>query len=1135
MDINGLMKQDEKKKSVPINQSGIQISKNDSSEQLKKVMTIPQMNLPPEMMNQPKMSGNLGKEEEKKFLDDNNSEISEIPLEDNKSLIGEGLDLLKEFDKDDLKKMEKEIDLDKLDLDEESFDEKEKIGQKTDVNHRIVKEKEREFDDRQSLVSFMSNPVVVSRTRLARYSKYPDMVAKDALKAGDILNNQTSKVVKKGAFSAQMIQTGQQFMNKVDKWAGISDKPDNKEKQFNKKNGISSTVDCLYVDGVPIKQFVAKQYGYTGSRNKETERAVLGAYAAMIASRQNHPITLVRPVVSNGVADVEIRNVGIDLSRRGQRQSRNQTINAYNYAFKGEEYRKYCEMAYRSQYRAKAGEALREIEGKEIQGLKKLSQLNDRLSQAGKGKHQDYDNFVNAFHRYFDAVSYIGLDPDNTGVALEDLQKLYSLNELAGQAANSYLKGKKMNLARHQAVKDIRELLSVQSGIIWGVLRSGSLEDEDATIPLKDLLDKEEEGFVVYGIEQETEENKEKQSLNVNDKNTYENLEKNIEITNRQKTLMRMKKAIDKDKDALMAYKRLKSAVDKGDVPDEILKNYALAYLKAASNALLNNENYTQKLQNKYSEAQTREELLWSTAKGQISQAYEWEFNNIPALGQAMKMWTEQVAQERARQKSYKENKLGNAVSKEDYMRYGGASKSFYVTNKEADEIVKNSKGFLCAVEVQDNKNYKLIKPSLPEFTEVETEKDGKKVKEKIPLRKTMNLMFKTMVNLTMNPDGTIKEDIEKYNNIAITELMDSLFRDLRPGKKKSDTYVTCYNFMVEKFQPAMEEMLKAEYRNKGMGKSDAEYKANNDSIEACENFFKLLEVNTDTFAISPDVALHTFRWTTIVMRNLNRDEFINSPEVKGIRINGEAPTEQEIREVLDDFYKEMETGEAELKKIRDMDPDSIQTPCFNSCVDNTSYQGNLIKVHGKLLNRNGLEYKMTGKLKTDPMKVADYLLENLDKMCDCYQETQEDRARYRKKVEDAKAEYQKNGKLSMAKMDDLKSVYTTFAKYETHQAPFVSKEGNDIITVETYGKNPTQLIQSPFTLDPCIGRYRSDKKGKIDPESEKMSHEGFNKYYDKDDYFDTISSKKEILKTIIREKLYRTATRKADHESDQA
>jgi hypothetical protein len=177
----------------------------------------------------------------------------------------------------------------------------------------------------------------------------------------------------------------------------------------------------------------------------------------------------------------------------------------------------------------------------------------------------------------------------------------------------------------------------------------------------------------------------------------------------------------------------------------------------------------------------------------------------------------------------------------------------------------------------------------------------------------------------------------------------------------------------------------------------------------------------------------------------------------------------------------------------------------------------------------------MTGKLKTDPMKVADYLLENLDKMCDCYQETQEDRARYRKKVEDAKAEYQKNGKLSMAKMDDLKSVYTTFAKYETHQAPFVSKEGNDIITVETYGKNPTQLIQSPFTLDPCIGRYRSDKKGKIDPESEKMSHEGFNKYYDKDDYFDTIRSKKEILKTIIREKLYRTATRKADHESDQA
>ena len=63
--------------------------------------------------------------------------------------------------------------------------------------------------------------------------------------------------------------------------------------------------------------------------------------------------------------------------------------------------------------------------------------------------------------------------------------------------------------------------------------------------------------------------------------------------------------------------------------------------------------------------------------------------------------------------------------------------------------------------------------------------------------------------------------------------------------------------------------------------------------------------------------------------------------------------------------------------------------------------------------------------------------------------------------------------------------------------------------------------------------RHRSDKKGKIDEESEKMSHEGFNKFYDKDDYFAHVSSKKQILKSIIKDKLYSKATRQADHESD--
>ena len=1019
---------------------------------------------------------------------EDNSFIEDLILDENKQLIKDGNNLLKAFD-----------------------------------------EKEIEMGERLSVESFKDSPLLSPAIRRKRFGEYPRLMGQGQVSAGDLLGRNTSGVVKRGAFNEDMISKGQEFVTRIRRWATGNDVRDEIQGRFMMEAGSVDILSCLYVDGKPLKEFVSDKYGYAGSRDADTERNILSAYVAMIATRQNHPITLVRPMIINGVADVDIRNVGVDMSVSGRKMKRGQKVDAIRYGLKGEEYREYCETAFRSDMRAKAGEALRKVKGKNVDGLNKLRELNRNLSEAGKGKHSDYDEFVVTFHRYFDALQDIGRDPDNMELDHQELNDIYALNGAVIRTANAYLKGKKMNLPRHTAVKDIRDLASAQSGKMWGVIRNKTLNAEGATISLKDLLDQKNDQFAVYDIEEETVINKQRQQNDKTDTNEYLSLDKETVLDKKTKLLLHMKHLVDSDQVATIAFTRLKDSAEDEEYTDEERTGYATEFLRAAAYVLLSDEKIGNALRKRYKDASTQEELLHHMADDQLVKLYSREFAKIPALKDALNAWTEQVNVAKAAQMSYKENIAGEALSKEEYDKNGGASKNLYVTAKEAKEIVKNSKGFLCALKVKGKKNLRMIKPSLPEKVEITNEEN---TRETVKLRKTMNLMFKTMVYMITDEEGKVKPEEEIYEGMVLSEYMDQLFRDLQP-KKRNQTYNTTYNFVVDKFMPAMEEMLAKEYKAKGMGKSDAEYKANKDALEACESFFKLLDANTSTFVQSPDVAFHYFRCTGAALRSIDREEFINSPEVKNIRIDGKAPTPEEINQALDEFMAEQESAEAELKKIREMDADSEQGVCFNSCIDNSKFFRTLFSSHTDDRHRHPLEYKPKSSYKADPMKITDYLLNNLDRLCDMdYKITDKDRTKYRENLKAIKDSYQKNGKLSMGKMDDLRTIYDRFAKYDIHQAPFMSKQGTDIITVETYGLAPDHMVQSPVTMNPAIGRYKSTKEGKIDQESGSMEHTGFTNFYGHDDYFDHASSRMKLLKTNLRQIISDKAAKMVNKES---
>lgn len=1083
MDYKGLINSE--RHSEPINKSGIQATNEEKGkEDLKRVMSIGQPDpLFMQMEEQKRREEQLKKSRQEDQIKDNASEMSEVSQrsflkgvekENNKYLVNQGVNMFGKAGR------EEEMDLD-------------------------------DVKDLSDLEDLLNRSQTSSQNRMKRYVDYPQNIRKEALKAGNLLSG-SSRLVKKGKFDQEAIATGKEFIRKVNEWAGIRENSKGDEGKFYKEMGVKDTLDCLYVDGVPLRQFVSKQYGYKGSDDKGVERGILSAYAAMIAARQNHPITLVRPTLIDGVANVDIRHLEIDIA--SGKKSREAHIKQNANLLNGMQYEEYCKSVYEKQLLAKAGTAIRKVKNVEIPALTKMNELRDALYSAGRGKHKNYDDFCMAFGKYFDMIQGIGLDPDNLEVSGTQLQHLYSLLETAKGCAHAYLKGKNMRLPRHRAVKNIYSMLSEQSGIFWGVLRGHSLDKEGETISLRDLLNRRDEGFVVLGLEEEVDVLRYRQEQNAADKNEYNAVEEDMKVDGQTQKIMRMKRTVLLDPMAKAAFQQVESAHEAKQLDDEDRLRMAEDFLRAAAGAFLTSGRYTTQIREKHSDVlHDNEKLLYRIASKHVAASFREEFKTMPELQIALDQWTARQMVEEAKEESYKTNSVGKNISVKEFKENGGSSSHRYVTAQEKDEIIKASGGFLCARKIND-KFYE-IRPTLPEHALVlNGEKINQKdANERVELRKCIKAFFKTMAYLFFNEDGSLKQDLGKweFEEAGISDTMagriDTVLRVGGQNREKNDAE----SFLTDFITP-MTQMLTKEYKKKGLKDKAAAKKAEEDAQSYCIDFNKLIRNKYIGFISGGEVSLETFLIRNKVINEMTVDELMQEDSLKDLKIDGQPVTKEEVEEALAEAKKQAGQAVEDFKGILDMDIDDEEMFVINSCADNATFMTEIKQSFIDNKPKEIYEYKYETLAKKDPRKCIKIIRDNWDRFCVTASLDEKRKEEYLAQLEEAEEKLNNGQKLDKKDINNLKDMLTyNFSKYEKHSAPKIAQVGNDTYTIETFAGDSTTVITSPFSMNCRIGVYNSQKG--VDGEN----HTGFNDYMVHDDPFVHVASRKNVIMSLLK------------------
>ncbi len=301
------------------------------------------------------------------------------------------------------------------------------------------------------------------------------------IKARSDLKVFSGDVMKKGVFTPKAKEAGRHFFGQVMKWAGSFD---DGGKTVYRSMGISSVLDCLYVDGMSLKAFVKEQYYYKGSANPTQEKEVLQNYLALIAARGSHVITLARPNVKGNRAEVEFKNLEMDLSEVGSQEAER----AKRLKERGNQVRSTLKKRLENELTERTGMALRQSRGMEMDGFNRLEGAGAGLKAVGENGSDGYVSFRKKFDRYNGGLQKLGLKPDRDDINAAVAGELMKRCEEAIEAADDLLGSDGIKDEETEAVKKARAELETDRQLYEKALER-KLSDEGATMSLKELLD----------------------------------------------------------------------------------------------------------------------------------------------------------------------------------------------------------------------------------------------------------------------------------------------------------------------------------------------------------------------------------------------------------------------------------------------------------------------------------------------------------------------------------------------------------------------------------------------------------------------------------------------------------------------
>ncbi|MBQ9567109.1 MAG: hypothetical protein IJR31_03420, partial [Lachnospiraceae bacterium] len=301
------------------------------------------------------------------------------------------------------------------------------------------------------------------------------------IKAQPDLKVFSGEVMEKGVFTPKAKEAARHFFKQISDWAGNFDDGGS---GFYDSMGISSVLDCLYVDGMSLRSYLKEQYYYKTTGNPAQDQESLRNYVALIAARGDHVITLVRPNVKGDEAEVEYRNLYLDMSEVGE----DEAGKSKKLKEKGNQVRNTLKKRIDDDMTERTGRAYRKAFGCESDGFSRLEKAKDGLRDAKDGSSDEYRDFDKSYSHYSTGLQKLGLKPGRDDINLPVAQELKRRCEEAIRAAEAYLASEPKDKKTIHAVESAKKALETDLSMLEKAVNS-RLVEESARMKLTELLE----------------------------------------------------------------------------------------------------------------------------------------------------------------------------------------------------------------------------------------------------------------------------------------------------------------------------------------------------------------------------------------------------------------------------------------------------------------------------------------------------------------------------------------------------------------------------------------------------------------------------------------------------------------------
>ncbi|MCR5774666.1 MAG: hypothetical protein K6G42_06235 [Lachnospiraceae bacterium] len=313
----------------------------------------------------------------------------------------------------------------------------------------------------------------------------------DMIRAQPDLKVFKEDVMKKGAFTPAAKEAARHFFMQLSNWAGSFDDGGS---GFYGSMGISTVLDCLYVDGMSLRNYVKEQYYYKTTNDPAHDMESLRNYVALIAARGDHIITLVRPKVKGNEAEVEYRNLYLDFSSVDKESA----AKTKKQKEKGNQVRRNLKKRMESEMDERTGMAFRKAYGYDMDGYNRIEGAKKGIKDAGDADTEEYKTFTATFEKYNSGLQKLGLKPGRDDINLPVAKELKKRCSEALEAAEAFITSGSKNEAAVKAAKDARKVLKTDMKLLDDAINV-KLAEEESRMKLADLLDSKKDGSADKG------------------------------------------------------------------------------------------------------------------------------------------------------------------------------------------------------------------------------------------------------------------------------------------------------------------------------------------------------------------------------------------------------------------------------------------------------------------------------------------------------------------------------------------------------------------------------------------------------------------------------------------------------------